>query len=900
MNEIAPTLEEIMGMSNLDYEAFLSKILDDVEGASMLDDLDDKLVDIVREQPARVEEICRINLSTFSELPESHARTSLIGYNYNTLLLACIYQNKFELAKSVFHDGLRFCGDEQHFHAGKSLSQNIFHLFDLGALPEEEALYFLPLIAEFYTKVERIDEAINAICTAASAFGDARAFQSAYRALGQAAEIAHSHPGMPRNMAKVLATQGEVALIEGDLDCAEVEFQKCFEIYAVTKEKPPIILSINAALVKLRRGKVSEAKAIYEQIISEKLTDEEASLQSQARINLLICYRELNMLPELHQLISEILEDLNIYSHEQILELRLVLAKTYFKIGDVQSGEENLIAACTDIQSLIDTFQKLHYRRGVREGYVPRIKSMIGCFNPSGNSNQMLFPLSACFANSISDWFSILAWVDGVLASKKVPKSTKTELSATIKNLAQLGTPFLYGFREKYDDPFDIFSIYGESADPAESITQELQNEVDYGRPWRQFNFLASNICKKYGFTSPVAGVSVSKTVDLLKEGLSKGCAFLFAVASEKTSQLILVIEGKYHTSSLQTGDLIQFKLNLAEYQMAGPGGRKVFNNQLSTFCSLIRDACADFWRLLEDRPIEEIVLVSDFLSEGLPILPVLLENDILRQRIKDQRLVIRDCPILAKGKFQPLQNGPCLFISNSEEGLELADAEKISLKLFSSSSPFTELDLASEKANFTTPQIKNAEIIHMVTHSVPANNFTDPFFVSSSIRNSFNSIPLESIQREAQSLQAKLVFLNGCNTSVTGNRNFFKHFRTTEKVGLSSAFLLNRRSLVIASQWNVPEIAGYVFSYLFYAAMNQSNDPARAFALASVGLFEMTKSETLSLFQKIPNRTVSDRLCRNLKPAKVEFPFRSEYFLALFQLHSPLPDWTVKLAPSG
>jgi CHAT domain-containing protein len=132
-------------------------------------------------------------------------------------------------------------------------------------------------------------------------------------------------------------------------------------------------------------------------------------------------------------------------------------------------------------------------------------------------------------------------------------------------------------------------------------------------------------------------------------------------------------------------------------------------------------------------------------------------------------------------------------------------------------------------------------------------------------------------------------VFLDGCNTGTTSNWNYYKKFKTNEKVGLSSVFLLNRRCIVVATQWNEPEIASFVFSSLFYRHLKDNGNSVKAFAMAMADLYELDIKGAVVVFQGIQSDSLRENRCNAVSKSTFPHPFRSAYFIGMFQCHSLL-----------
>lgn len=876
------SIDEIFSLTDEEYRSYVDDMLQNEYAIYEIDELDDELLKAVDSRPKDVERISRINHAIFSELHDDDLRNTLLAYNYNSLMAAVIRLNNIPEVKTIFRDGLAHCMDKEHYEAGYSISRNLFRIFAFNQLPTDEVPFFLSQITEFYKVFGKYQDIIEVLCAAASYFSEASAFQSAYRSLNDAQEIAISHQ-LPRCQLQILDTQGMVALVEGDLSCADSEFQKCIDFYNELDEEPPFHLRANAALVKLRNDDYASAKNIYENLLDSFKDDSDVRQYFLIKINLLVCYRELDDKVAVDELSSQIEHDLELCEIDEQVEARLILAKTNIHFHEPQLAAENLKNACVEIQKLIDNYQRLHYRRGVREQYLRRIRPMLMSLEPSGSVNDVLHALVLCSSNALLDWFSILEWTDLIQQSEVVSNAIKEELSTNIEELICFGTPFLYGFREKYDDPFELAN-----GNISEKLGERIARSLDFSLPWREFNDLVTRICQTYGFPSPCEGATIQYGVEILSKRLATGTALLFSFACSDGCVFVFMMGEKYYKFSIPIDNLWQFFKALCSYQR-GELSRGDFHAELIFLQQSLESTMSMVVDLLENNPISELVLLADHLTEGFPIVPSLLASDQLRLRVKEAGFIIRTCPAIKEVSTDYMVSGPALCISNSEDHLKLAESELAQAKDAFAGQVCFELDLQKEKIDFSKPPANSANHFHLVTHSIPANTFRDPFFVSTSTDTVKNGVWLESVQREAHKLQLTLVVLNGCNTGTTSNCNYFKKFSTNEKVGLSSAFLLNRRCSVIATQWNEPENVGYIFSTLLYKRLIDQQMAVNAYALALVDLYELTKDDAIALLDKILDEKTRVDQCEALKRAQTDFPFRNPYFLGMFQFHSLL-----------
>ncbi|MCX6177907.1 MAG: hypothetical protein NT163_00785, partial [Chlorobiales bacterium] len=257
-------IEEILAYSESEYSDYIIKLLKVDSVFYLLDEIDDYLQKIAESDPLKVERICKLNATIYKSTESDEILGQIIGYNYNTHLISLIFQGDINRIKVLFLEAISFCQEKGYYEAGKSLSQNIGNLFSNRNIPYDESMFFLSRITQFYNSLKKYQDSIDVLCAAAQNFADVSAFQSAYRAIYDAQEIANSYINDPKTLILIRETQGMVALIEGDHDCAEIEFQNCFNIYEEINESPALQLRVNAATVKLRRNDFKGARSIYE------------------------------------------------------------------------------------------------------------------------------------------------------------------------------------------------------------------------------------------------------------------------------------------------------------------------------------------------------------------------------------------------------------------------------------------------------------------------------------------------------------------------------------------------------------------------------------------------------------------------------------------------------------
>jgi len=90
------SIEEIVSLSDDAYAEYVGTLANIQDGYWVLDEIDDALLKIVEQQPENVERICGINSKIFEDLRDNHMRVHLIGYNFNTKLIAASQSGRLQ------------------------------------------------------------------------------------------------------------------------------------------------------------------------------------------------------------------------------------------------------------------------------------------------------------------------------------------------------------------------------------------------------------------------------------------------------------------------------------------------------------------------------------------------------------------------------------------------------------------------------------------------------------------------------------------------------------------------------------------------------------------------------------------------------------------------------------
>ena len=243
-------LEVILNLTDDEYSQYVRRLLARQNAAEAIDELDDSFLSVVRERHAEVARVCVLNRALFEKNAPKKLRAFLLAYNYNTLFIALTFGNEITQAKLTFEQGLALCETRKLYEPGKSLSQNVTLLIGPEKMTHDEVFPYFKRIVTFFNSLGKHEDVVEVLCAAALQFADFSAFQSAYRLLADAQEVSKAHK-LLRGQIKILETQGMVALYEGDLNCAEAEFEKCSILLKTQGESLSPELLANMALVKL-------------------------------------------------------------------------------------------------------------------------------------------------------------------------------------------------------------------------------------------------------------------------------------------------------------------------------------------------------------------------------------------------------------------------------------------------------------------------------------------------------------------------------------------------------------------------------------------------------------------------------------------------------------------------
>lgn len=793
------------------------------------------------------------------------------------LIKSLILLDEVKMAIERFHKALNLAQINSSFDLGEDLINIIFEgLNKPNFLPEETHILILRDIVYFYNHFNKFEKSISIMVHIANIFSKFRAFSSAYRILNEAEAIA-TEERIFEKLADVHCQAGLVAYCENDFEFASRAFENAFQKY----EKLNMIISqklyINLATSYMQLKRFNKSIVIYEKILKESPAD---SIVQVIYLNLVVCYRQCNNLEEAMKNYNKINQK---YFEEVVdssakIEFYIISANTFFKSKSYGKSLNFLLRAIESMEVELKDIYRLHYRRGYREKYFPRVQELLVLLtNPKIicqlNFEKVLQIILFTKMNAFSDWLSINDWVNYV-QSERCTNTEKENLLTVFKKLMSQGMPIIYGYNEKYDDPFEDYGMKENS---------DQQNFQSFSRLWNEFNVVINELLNKYSFEAPYKDASSEVIFNQIIEKISNSDMFLIFSYLTRDSIIFLYSHGKkFNRFDVPIEYYIHLSDTLAKYQMKD-GTRKEFMDALQESITIYKQYFYELVNDIKEASHPNLVIINKSYLKLFPIQPILYNDKFIRNLISNGVLSISSVPILSQSNYKEFFPKSYLGIFEPFNELPLLEEELKLSERFNAFKKVTRINFASDNEN---ENLKSAEFIHIATHGFPISKFTDPMFSSISGPLSKNSFSLEKIQKEFNKYNYKIVFLSMCDSSDQTNNNLFKKFRTDESISFPSLMLLNRQSIIISINWPILDIIPYIFTYCFLEELHKTNVVVTAFNKAQIKLYNMTIKEILNVLDCISDENLKEQkknMFRSLE--KNNCPFKHPYIFGAFTL---------------
>jgi tetratricopeptide (TPR) repeat protein len=830
-------MEEI-SLKPEDFTKALMLAIQDEDAEYRLEEIDDYLIGLIEEVPS-LDKISEIEAC--AKIAAKAINPDTFGFSYAWALhslIACecilgkVDNIILNLKKLINH-----CEAVGYMQPCISAMNNVKN-GALGDIAADKYPALMKVIIEYNKKYCSEKEVAKCYVAVAYFFSDQEAYKAAIDTLDDALEYLVECSDK-QCMVEVLTVKHSTYIASENHEDALKAWDDLSKICNELDIEPPLHSIVNHATFLMRVEEHDEAIEIY----IEALTSSDCTLLGSAMIfgNLSACYREkgdaentIKNMDNARELIEK-LDDAN-FDNDFLLEIELINAKNNVFLGNSDGLKKCLHSFVKKMDITLSHTFKLHYRRGVRSRYVARFENLVACLPRNGFVTDIIPLLSFSRINQAADWLSILKWKEDI--STRITISERVKLSSLIDNLSAYGAPHLYGFREKYDN-----ALY----------------EINHD-PWDNFITFIQILDERYDIPSLYLYSSEKFVTDILNERLHQRNVLIFDF-SASDSKIITLYGDKYIIEDLPEKEGSNFFIELNRFRFGGEN-KKEFNQSLINYQEAMNKCLTNTISILEDNNQGVVFFPSKM--DFFPINLLLVSNDIIRDKMISGNFSISSCLCLhPKSDINKIKS--CLGVVESVTNLKYDRAEILN---FIKVTGITGEILLSPTQNEFFDKSSDSDAIIISQHGMSVGIFTDPVFANLSGPHAvMKTLSYELLQSNSYKMNHKLVMLNACYSGALVNRNYYKQFRTHELLGYPQAFLLNRKSMVIAASWTIVDrynaLLMHNFSHLitdYGISIAYSMSLARTYEMATDEIV-CALNEITDGIQPLPNNQVLDAL---------------------------------------
>ncbi|WP_377520052.1 tetratricopeptide repeat protein [Priestia megaterium] len=443
-------------------------------------------------------------------------KNDLICMAYCCLLKSLIELNDSEGVLRAYKIALRIFQQKNLFNCGEEIIHTMFlglnkkDLFQLEVHTAilKEAIYFLNHFKKYNQSIQLMINASQVFCTF-------QAFQSAYRILSDAEEIA-SKEDLLIELAEIYCAVGLVAYNEKDFEYVKEAFENAISIYHKEQTPVPNKIIINLATSYMQLELYEEATTLYQSILyEEEFQNQDVNI---IYLNLVVCFRNLEDYKQALEYYNKIDKDFfeRSLDMENKIEFFLVSSNTFLKLNDFQKSLDFLVKAINAIDERLKQINRFHYRRGVREKYFFRVLNNVLLLTEEVSINlldvkKVLQIFMYLNFNSFADWLALTDWFNAVKKQENIGKNTIESLESSFEKLKQEGIPIIFGYHEKYDDPFEDY------------VAHKVSNFQSISMLWNSFNLNIQKVISEGKCDSPyVKATSLSLATQVVNKYFNK------------------------------------------------------------------------------------------------------------------------------------------------------------------------------------------------------------------------------------------------------------------------------------------------------------------------------------------------------------------------------------------
>jgi len=800
------------------FEPHFRALVTDPESDFELDEIDDALQKAISgSEDAKTCAYLAVEILSSADRPWS------LAYALNTAVCASCMAGDTERARRYLKQLVDLTIESGTEPAALSAAENVRRLLP-GNVKADHVPNILYEVVRLYRHLGKVEKAIENLIVAAYLFADFGAFQPAYGALVDAEDLARDNK-LLEEYAKVITALYSIALLEGDHAYAEELWPTLRQKYIELGGPVPKDLAANRATLLLRTEDYRAARTAFEEVLAEvEPGDELNEFRSRILINLSACLRELGehalsdaRMAEARRLLAT-LEDVD---PELLLEMELIAAKNSVVKGDLVDAVVCLNRGAKNLDAGVGLVEKLHYRRGLRERYVPRIERLLASLARTGRAADVIPVVATTRANRVSDWLHFLEWAEMLAA--KLPAEEKEELDALVDHLAQHGSPHLFGYLEKYDDPMSA---------------------VRMPDPWRDIAEYADKASARHGIRRPFQNANSERTGEIIVERLSEGYAVLINIVLAD-HKMLLLIGDRYVFCDLPQAETSSYFEALLRHRHE-PGQAKELGLAIGVYQEALLRSLAPVLGEIQAQSCKGVIFIPDGWNLT-PINLVMVGDPKIRARMAAGKFEVRTCIALYPAKRQAAPPKSCLGVIESDSGLryDVADVEEFFKGV---GAVGTLLDNPTWKA--FAEAMASTEALVVSHHGASVGLFRDPFFADMAGPYRESAMDLKRLQGAAFRWPHRLAVLGTCHSGGLVNRNFQSQFRSHDLMGFPTVFLLNGRSEVLAASWAILDRFNLLFTTLFAPGLEKAH-PSLAASTALARLFELPKDELPNLVHR-------------------------------------------------
>jgi tetratricopeptide (TPR) repeat protein len=723
----------------------------------------------------------------------------------------------------------------------------------------EVNIKYLGIIFRFFLHFNKVNQQIKTLTYLASLYIDYNAMQSAYRTLNDGLQIAKAH-NKPKSVIELYELYFVACMAEGDIDEALNIYEYLDSLTTHFDIKLDDSLIFNVGTAYLQKFKTAKAIKIFNSFIGTP----HASLEYNCKLNLSICYRYDGDIDKSLQLLEEIefIESNNI---DYDIEYHLVYAKTLVEVNRYKESIVQLKYAVSDIDDVMRTVIKLHFRRGVREKYIKRLELLLLSIPSEYLDENVLDVISFTRSNQTSDWLYLLDWCDDIYSTPLITAQEKETLATKINNVASNGAPFLYGMREKYDDFYPI--------------------NIDAWR-WDELALLTNELTHKYSLKEPLSKSEACNISKLMKVRLNDNSMLVSFISLH--SKIMIIHKGSFEVISLDPKIVHEYVTEVHRYKL-GDLGSSSFAKLLEIFQKYLYKQMEKSLHNIDKDDIKGLLYLPDSLS-FIPLLSTTLMHIELKKKMIEQKFVTRTTPILfPKQNSIPISKTSKILGIFEEESLKLSSSEILNFKNNLEIESYSLLKHDVIKDNFIS-KMKDASILHVTTHGSPIDYYTDAFHAKLTDKH---VISTQIIQANFYNLNYSLVLLNSCHSSsgstkrqinLADPKSNINRISTNELFSFPTLFLLNRKSYNISSSWKTFDKFSFILSHNISKNLFNNLNIEKAFSKAIAEITMLTED---NIELNLNNVSIEDKKILLSNKKGIVQMLRHPYSYATYQLFS-------------